>query len=125
MLESYFSPAPGYCAAVAWAEREMGLSYSWSVLNDSQGEYAGFVVPTSPLLNSTVSARWLTDIIGVNPYCTWASPVNLTSASFNVTMNSTHVPTTAVSVHLEDVDLRVSVPSAYFRACTPLLCGWC
>ena len=120
LTPSAFSPAPGYSAAIAWAEREIGLSYSFSVLNDSQGVYAGFVVPTpSPaLLNSSMSARWLTDVVGVNPYCTWANPGNLTAASLNFTLNSTNFPTTAVSVHLEDVDLQVSVPSAYFRAWT-------
>lgn len=118
LLPASFSPEPGYAAAVVWAEREIGLSYSYSVSNDSQGVYSGFVVPTPPMLNSTVSARWLTDVIGFNPYCAWANPANLTVTSLNFTMNSTQVPSTAVSVHLEDLDLQVSVPSSYFRACT-------
>ncbi|KAI9568168.1 hypothetical protein HD554DRAFT_2172561 [Boletus coccyginus] len=109
-----FSPRPGYAAAVVWAEREIGLSYSFSILNDSQGVYSGFVVPTPPMLNSEMSARWLTDVVGFNPYCTWANPVNLTATSFNFTMNSTQVPSTALSVHLENLNLRVSVPSSYF-----------
>lgn len=116
-----FSPDPGYAAAIVWAEQEIGLSYSFSVLNDSQGVYSGFVVPTPPMLDSTVSARWLTDVIGFSPYCTWANPVNLTATSLNFTMNSTQVPSTAVSVHLEDLNLQVSVPSSYFRACTLIL----
>jgi len=117
-LPTLFSPKPGYAAAVVWAEREIGLSYSFSISNDSHGVYSGFVVPTPPMLNSTVSARWLTDVVGFNPYCTWANPVNLTATSFNSTMNSTQVPSTAVSVHLETLDLQVSVPSSYFRTCT-------
>ncbi|KAH0825775.1 hypothetical protein J3R83DRAFT_8867 [Lanmaoa asiatica] len=114
LLPSLFSPEPGYAAAIVWAEREIGLSYSFSVLNDSQGVYSGFVVPTPLVLNSTTNARWLTDVIGFNPYCTWATPVNLTATSLNFTMNSTQVPSTAVSVYLEEVDLQVTVPSSYF-----------
>lgn len=63
----------------------------------------------------------MTDVIGFNPYCTWANPVNLTATSLNVTMNSTDVPTNALSVHLEGLNLKVLVPSAYFRACIPIL----
>ena len=113
-----FSPRPGYAAAVVWAEREIGLPYSFSISNDSQGVYSGLVVPTPPMLSSAMSARWLTDVVGFNPYCTWANPVNLTTTSFNFTMNSTQVPSTAVSVHLESLNLRVLVPSSYFRACS-------
>ncbi|KAG6370754.1 hypothetical protein JVT61DRAFT_10956 [Boletus reticuloceps] len=117
VLPASFSPAPGYAAAIVWAEREINLTYSFSVLDDSQGGYSGFVVPTPPLLNSTVSARWLTDVIEFNPYCTWAKP-NITVTSFNYTLNSTVTPDTAVTVHLVGLDLQVSVPSSYFPAYT-------
>ncbi|KAH7885583.1 hypothetical protein F5I97DRAFT_1417124 [Phlebopus sp. FC_14] len=106
-------PAAGFSAGVIWAERELNTPYSFSVSNESLDGYAGYIVPTPPNLNSTVTARWLTDVVGLNPYCTWATP-NLTETSTKTAMNKTDKSATAVSVYLQGLDLDVSVMNDYF-----------
>lgn len=106
--------SPGYPASIAWAEMALGMSYAYTMSNKSLGEYAAYVTPMPTSIRASTTARWLTDIVGLNPYCTWANPVNLTKSSSSNAMNSTSVAADAVTAYLEGLDLDVIVPSSIF-----------
>ncbi|KAF9224514.1 hypothetical protein BS17DRAFT_78332 [Gyrodon lividus] len=81
VLNASYIPEPGFnaslnsvmAASIAWAEMELGVQYSFGTLNTSDPDYTAYIVPTPLDLASTTSARWLTDVIGINPTCSWAS----------------------------------------------------
>ncbi|KAG1752305.1 uncharacterized protein EDB91DRAFT_1101762 [Suillus paluster] len=97
--------SPGYPASIAWAEMALGMSYAYTMSNNSRGEYAAYVAPMPTSIQASTTARWLTDVAGLNPFCTWAKAVNLTNSS---------VAATAVTAYLEDLDLDIAVPSSLF-----------
>lgn len=66
-------------------------------------------------IQASTKARWLTDVIGLNPYCAWANPANITNSSSSKAMNSSSVAPTAVRAYLEGLDLDVDIPSSIFR----------
>ncbi|KAF9233536.1 hypothetical protein BU15DRAFT_66531 [Melanogaster broomeanus] len=71
-------------ASIAWAEIELGVQYSFEIVKTSDPDYLAYIAPIPLNLSTTTSARWLTDVIGINPSCSWAitnmtRPVNLTS----------------------------------------------
>lgn len=106
--------SPGYPASIAWAEMALGMSYAYTMSNKSLGEYAAYVTPMPISIQASTTARWLTDVVGFNPYCTWANPINLTKSSSSKAMNSTSVAANAVTVYLEGLDLDIAVPSSIF-----------
>ncbi|KAF8834837.1 hypothetical protein BDN67DRAFT_975740 [Paxillus ammoniavirescens] len=64
-------------ASITWAEMELGVQYSYKIANTSYPDYVAYIVPAPLDLPSATSARWLSDVIGINPMCSWAS-TNLT-----------------------------------------------
>lgn len=69
---------------------ELGVQYSFGIANTSRPDYATYIAPVPLDLPTTTTARWLTDVTGINPICSWAStnlttpiqfPANLTSAN--------------------------------------------
>ncbi|KAG0698077.1 hypothetical protein DFH29DRAFT_121497 [Suillus ampliporus] len=106
--------SPGYPASIAWAETVLGIPYAYTMSNNSLGEYAAYVVPMPTSIQASTIARWLTDVVGLNPFCTWANAVNLTKSSSTKAMNSTSVAATAVTAYLEGLDLDIAVPSNIF-----------
>ncbi|KAF8436819.1 hypothetical protein L210DRAFT_3547694 [Boletus edulis BED1] len=78
-------------SSITWAEIELGVQYSFSTANTSESDYAAFIAPVPLGLSTTTTARWLSDVIGINPTCSWAStnitvpvqvPVNSSSVTF-------------------------------------------
>ncbi|KAG2339990.1 hypothetical protein BDR05DRAFT_1002919 [Suillus weaverae] len=80
--------------------------------NKSLGEYAAFVASMPTSIQASTTARWLTDVFGLNPFCTWANPVNLTKSSSSKAMNSTSIAAKAVTAYLEGLALDIVVPSS-------------
>ena len=107
--------APGYPASIAWAQMSLGMSYVYTISNNSLGEYSGYILPMPSSIKASTKARWLTDVVGLNPYCEWANPTNLTKSSSSKAMNSSGVASTAITAYLEGLDLDVDVPSSIFR----------
>ncbi|KAG1767558.1 hypothetical protein EDD22DRAFT_875473 [Suillus occidentalis] len=95
--------SPGYPASIAWAEMALGMSYAYTMSNKSLGEYAAYVTPMPISIQASTTARWLTDVVGLNPYCTWANPMNLTKV-FVIQSNEWH----------RRLDLDIAVPSSIF-----------
>lgn len=101
-------------ASITWAEMELGVQYSFSVANTSEPEYAAFIAPVPLHLSTTTSARWLSDVIGINPTCSWAStnlttpvqvPVNSTS-DINQYFATAYLVDFNVDVQLTATDIR-------------------
>ncbi|KAG0695810.1 hypothetical protein DFH29DRAFT_953733 [Suillus ampliporus] len=89
-------------ASVLWSEMELGANYSFSVAT-SDTEFAAYIVPSPIDLPTTVSAHWMTDVVGINPSCEWAS----TNISFTTQLqgNQSNTLSLGAGVYLQDLDL--------------------
>lgn len=97
-------------ASIAWVEMEFGVQYSFGVANTSEPDYVAYITPVPLYVSTVTSARWLTDVIGVNPTCSWAS-TNLTTPvqlPFNLSSATDAYFATA---YLLDFDLDVQMTS--------------
>lgn len=90
---------------------ELGVQYSFGIASTSEPDYAAYIAPAPLNLSATTSARWLTDVIGLNPTCSWAS-TNLT-APVQIPANSTSVFNT--TAYLLDFDLDIQVNNRDIR----------
>lgn len=102
-------------ASIVWAEMELGVQYSFGLANTSGPDYAAYIAPVPLDLSTTTSARWLTDVIGINPTCSWAStnlttpvqiPLNSTSASINSYIATAYLPDFNLDVQVISTDIR-------------------
>ena len=91
-------------ASVLWSEMELGANYSFSVAT-SDAEFAAYIVPSPVDLPTTVSAHWMTDVIGINPSCTWAS----TNISAPIQLQANQSLGTTAGIYLENLDLDVII----------------
>ncbi|KAG2139731.1 hypothetical protein DEU56DRAFT_302258 [Suillus clintonianus] len=89
--------------SVLWAEMVLGANYSFSVAT-SDAEFAAYIVPSPIDLPTTVSAHWMTDVVGINPSCEWAS-TNV--STIELTKNQSIYYSASASVHLQNLDLDV------------------
>ncbi|KAG6375190.1 hypothetical protein JVT61DRAFT_3399 [Boletus reticuloceps] len=95
-------------SSIAWAEIELGVQYSFSTANTSESDYAAFIAPVPLGLSTTTTARWLSDVIGINPTCSWAS-TNIT-APVQVPVNSSSVSfQNLATAYLLDFNLNVQI----------------
>ncbi|KAG9316978.1 hypothetical protein JVU11DRAFT_1158 [Chiua virens] len=100
----------GTAASITWAEMELGVQYSFGVANTSETEYAAFIVPAPLDLSTSTTARWLSDVIGINPTCSWAA-TNITS-TVQLPYNSTNAfDQNFATAHLVDLNLDVRLNS--------------
>jgi len=92
--------------SILWSEMELGANYSFSVVT-SDAEFASYIVPSPVDLPTTVSAHWMTDVIGLNPSCVWASTNISTSAQLQAIQGDSMGP--SIPVYLENLDLDVII----------------
>ena len=104
-----YNATPNAVAAayIVWAEMELDVQYNFGIENTSEPDYVAYIAPVPLHLSTTTSARWLTDVIGINPVCSWAS-TNLT-APVQIPVNSTSAFN--ATVYLPDFNLNVQVTS--------------
>jgi hypothetical protein len=109
-----FNATPNSVAAayIVWAEMELDVQYSFGMANTSEPDYVAYIAPVPLHLSTTTSARWLTDVVGINPTCSWASTNFTGTAPVQIPANSTSFNTTA---YLLDFDLNVEVSSLDMR----------
>lgn len=101
-------------ASITWAEMELGVQYSFGIANTSEPDYAAYIAPVPLDLSTTTSARWLTDVIGINPMCSWA-PTNITTL-VQVPVNSTSdINEYFATAYLLDLNLDVQVTASDIR----------
>jgi len=95
-----------FAASVLWAETYLGVRYNFATAASTEANFSAFIVPQPLNLPRTNAARWLTDIVGLRPSCTWATS-NITQPIM-VPLNHTGV-SEVVGVYLKDMDLDVVV----------------
>ncbi|KAG2139693.1 hypothetical protein DEU56DRAFT_300727 [Suillus clintonianus] len=86
---------------------ELGANYSFSAAG-SDAEFAAYIVPSPIDLPTTVSAHWMTDAVGMNPTCEWAS-TNISSTT-QLEGNQSDFSSTA-GIYLQNLGLDVSITS--------------
>ncbi|KAG1776022.1 hypothetical protein EV702DRAFT_1111675 [Suillus placidus] len=95
-------------SSVLWSEMELGANYSFSVAG-SDAEFAAYIVPSPIDLTTTVSAHWMTDVVGMNPTCEWAS-TNISSTT-QLQGNQSNTFSLTAGVYLQNLGLDVSITS--------------
>lgn len=98
-------------ASVLWSEMELGANYSFSVAG-SDADFAAYIVPSPIDLTTAVSAHWMTDVVGINPTCEWAS-TNISSTT-QLEGNQSDSFSLTAGVYLQDLGLDVSITSLDF-----------
>ncbi|KAG1776024.1 hypothetical protein EV702DRAFT_361524 [Suillus placidus] len=86
----------------------LGVQYNFSAAVSLEADVSAFVVPQPLNLPMTSTARWLTDVIGLRPSCTWAS-TNITQPI--IVPNASNSILTLAGVYLEDLDLDMALDS--------------
>ena len=102
---------------MAWVENMLNLSYSYYGVTSSEGdqfEYLDqfeYVVPTPPWYNSTIKAYWTTDVIVLEPSCSWQTP---TAVEVNSTWDvSLHESNLSVTLTNDSIGMFL-LPSNFF-----------
>jgi hypothetical protein len=93
---------------------ELGANYSFSVAG-SDADFAAYIVPSPIDLSTTVTAHWMTDVVGMNPTCEWAS-TNISSTT-QLEGNQSNSYSLTAGVYLQDLDLDVSIISIDYGMC--------
>jgi hypothetical protein len=109
--EIYASNNADFAASVLWAEINLGVQYNYSAAASHEADTSAFIVPQPLNLPMTSTARWLTDVIGLRPLCTWAS-TNITQPV--IVPNASDSTLSLAGVSLEDLDLDVTLQSSEF-----------
>lgn len=110
--ESYASNNADFAASVLWAEISLGVQYNFSAAASHEADTSAFIVPQPLNLPMTSTARWLTDVVGLRPSCTWAS-TNITQPVI-VPNASDSISSSLAGVSLEALDLDVALQSTNF-----------
>ena len=56
---------------MAWVENFLNFTNGYSKVTNSEGDQFGYLVPFPPGYTSTLKAHWTTDVIVLNPSCSW------------------------------------------------------
>ncbi|TDL21185.1 hypothetical protein BD410DRAFT_789934 [Rickenella mellea] len=67
-------------SGIAWTEYILGINYSFRSATMST------VVPFPLDLNATTPARWISDVVFVNPSCNWLSPPSMQNATTSTSL---------------------------------------
>lgn len=117
-------------ASITWAEMELGVQYSYGIANTSDPDYVAYIIPAPLDLPSATSARWLSDVIGINPLCSWAStnlslpllvPLNVSSSSFDTYLATASLVDFDLDVPLTTGDLPPPGTNAFASVKDPTL----
>ncbi|KAK0451787.1 hypothetical protein EV421DRAFT_1063077 [Armillaria borealis] len=95
-------------AAIAWAENALGSQYMFRVPSNG----TSYIIPVPENLPTTTSARWLTDVVALNPSCAWQE-TNISSTlqiGSNTTSNSTSSLSNDVYVNIPAISADIKLP---------------
>jgi hypothetical protein len=95
----------GKAASIAYVETSIGVTYGFAAQSDSNT--TSYIVPTPSELATTTSARWLSDVITIEPTCSFVK----TNISQPISFNPKDVNSTgSLPVNIPDagIDLVVS-----------------
>ena len=60
-------------ANIVWVENVLNLTNSYYGVTSSEGDQFEYLVPCPPNFTSTTKAYWITDVIVLEPSCSWQS----------------------------------------------------
>lgn len=103
----------GKAAAVSYMETSIGVTYNFGVQSDSNT--TAYIIPTPAELSTNTSARWLSDIIIINPSCSFMK----TNISEPFIANETDY---SFAVNLPDAGIDVIIDYSLDCAQTHALC---
>ena len=102
---------------MAWVENVLNLTNGYYKVTSSEGDQLEYLVPFPPKYTSTMKAYWTTDVIALDPSCSWQTPTTarFVNASVQQELNS-KVPIYESSwdVTLAESNLSVSIPNSSF-----------
>jgi hypothetical protein len=99
------SGSTGKASSIAYVETSVGVTYNFAAHSDSNT--TSYIIPTPSELATTTSARWLSDVITINPSCSFAKSNVTKPFSFN----STSLNSTALSFSLPDAGIELIISS--------------
>jgi hypothetical protein len=70
-------------SSIAYVETSVGVTYNFAAHSDSNT--TSYIIPTPSELATTTSARWLSDVITINPSCSFTKSNVTKPFSFNST----------------------------------------
>ena len=59
---------------MTWVENVLNLTNGYYKVTSSEGDQFEYLVPFPPAYNSTMKAYWTTDVIVLDPICSWQTP---------------------------------------------------
>jgi hypothetical protein len=99
---SYYSPGLMEMASnMAWVENYLNLTNGYYKVTSSEGDQFEYLVPFPPGYTSTMKAQWTTDVIVLDPSCSWQTAMT----------NGTMIDDSYQYVMLRESNLGVGLPS--------------
>ena len=102
---------------MAYVENFLNLTNGYYKVTSSEGDQVEYLVPFPPAYTTTMKAYWTTDVIAIDPSCSWQTP---TTARFvNTSMLSEVYATNTMyesswDVTLAESNLSVSILNSSF-----------
>ena len=94
---------------MVWVENFLNFTNfnGYYKVTSSEGDQFEYLVPFPPEYTSTMKAYWTTDVIVLDPSCSWQTP---STATF---VNSTLLHESSWDVTLAESNLTVGIPNSF------------
>ena len=81
---------------MAWVENTLNLTNGYYKVTSSEGDQLEYLVPFPPAYTSTMKAYWTTDVIVLDPYCSWqtATKTGPVNSDWEVTLSQSNLSIT-------------------------------
>src|SRR6202167_184860 len=101
----------GKAASIAYVETSIGVTYGFAAQSDSNT--TSYIVPTPSELATTTSARWLSDVITIEPICSFVKTNISQPISFDPTNANNfigvNIPDAGIDLTLDNTDSMPSI----------------
>lgn len=101
----------GQASTITWVETVLDMPYTFKSQGDLAAGVPPYIIPAPAELSPTTNARWLTDVVKLNPSCAW--PKTNISQPIRSTSNFSHISTISVYIPDFDMDVNVDVVDAF------------
>ena len=98
---------------MAWVEKTFNFSNGYYKVTDSESDQLEYLVPFPPGYTSTTKAQWTTDVILLNPSCSWQAAITTGPGTYDSTWNVT-LPESNLSISLGNAFGMFLLPSILF-----------
>jgi hypothetical protein len=106
-MNQNISDNTGKASSIAYVETSVGVTYNFAAHSDSNT--TSYIIPTPNELSTTTSARWLSDVVTINPTCTFVKtnvtqPLTFDPKGLNVTALPFNLPDAGIDVVVSTTD---------------------